>query len=96
MIRNFGDRITADIYDGEETRYARKIPHELHGKICRVLDQMNAAPSLEVLKSPPGNRLERLKGDLKEFWSLRINDQWRIVFKWDRGDAHEVRITDYH
>ncbi len=96
VIRSFGDKTTRDIYDGENSRYSRKIPRELHGRIARLLDQINAAPALEVLKTPPNNRLERLKGGLKGFWSVRANDQWRIVFKWEDGDAHEVRVTDYH
>jgi addiction module HigA family antidote len=96
VIRSFGDKTTRDIYDGESSRYSRKIPLELQAKIARLLDQINAAPALEVLKIPPNNRLEKLKGGLKEFWSVRVNDQWRIVFKWENGDAHEVRVADYH
>lgn len=57
---------------------------------------LNAARDLQDLQSPPGNRLELLKGDLKGFHSIRVNDQWRVVFRWKGGDAHEVRLTDYH
>lgn len=96
MLKTFGDKATRDIYDGEPSRHARKIPRELHGKISRLLDQINAAPSIETLKAPPDNRLERLKGELKDFWSLRVNDRWRVIFKWENGDAFEVKITDYH
>jgi proteic killer suppression protein len=60
------------------------------------LDQVNAAPDLEVLRVPPGNRLEKLSGDLSEFWSLRINDQWRLLFRWVDGDAFDVDVVDYH
>jgi len=96
VIKNFADKTAQDIYDGVNSRYARKIPSELHGKIRRLFDQINAAPSMEFLRIPPSNRLEKLKGDLKGFWSLRINDQWRIVFKWGNSDAFEIRIIDYH
>ncbi|MBI3793373.1 MAG: type II toxin-antitoxin system RelE/ParE family toxin [Nitrospinae bacterium] len=96
MIRNFGDKATRDVYDGEGSRHSRQFPKLLHGKIVRLLDQINAAPNVEVLKAPPGNRLEKLRGDLKDFWSVRVNDQWRIIFKWENGDAIDVKVTDYH
>ena len=96
MIRNLTSKTAQDIYDGENSRYARKIPRELHAKAQRLLDQLNAAVEVNTLKSPPGNRLERLKGEWEGFWSLRINDQWRIVFRWEEGDAFDVDITDYH
>lgn len=59
-------------------------------------DQINAAPSLDFLRTPPSNRLEKLRGDLEPHWSLRIADQWRIIFLWEGSDASEVRIMDYH
>lgn len=62
----------------------------------RKLEALNAATRLEDLQVPPSNRLEKLKGDLKDFHSIRVNDQWRVIFKWDAGDAHEVRIINYH
>ncbi len=96
MIRNFTSTTAQDIYDGVNSRHARKIPRELHAKAQRLQDQLNAARSVDVLKAPPGNRLERLKGDWEGFWSLRINDQWRIVFRWKDGDALDVDIIDYH
>lgn len=73
-----------------------EIPTELHRKAQRLFDQLNAAVVVETLKTPPGNRLERLKGDWEGFWSIRINDQWRIVFRWEDGDALDVDIVDYH
>jgi len=76
--------------------HARRLPQELHEKAQRLLDQLNAVTILETLKAPPGNKLEKLKGDRAGFWSLRINDQWRIVFRWDAGDAMDVDIVDYH
>ena len=65
-------------------------------KAMRLLDQLNAAPALEFLRTPPSNRLEKLRGDRTGYWSLRINDQWRIVFRWKDSDALDVEILDYH
>ncbi|MBI4664941.1 MAG: type II toxin-antitoxin system RelE/ParE family toxin [Nitrospinae bacterium] len=96
MIRNLAGKMTQDVYDGVESRHARKLPKELHGKARRLLDQINAAPSVEFLLIPPSNRLEKLRGDRRGYWSLRINDQWRIVFQWEGDDAVNVEILDYH
>ena len=96
MIRNISSKAAQDIYDGVNSRHARTLPSELHAKAQRLLDQINAAVVLEVLKAPPGNRLEKLKGDWEGFWSIRINDQWRVVFRWEAGDALDVDIIDYH
>ena len=78
--------------------HVRKLSRELHAKAQRLLDQLNAAVVVvvETLKAPPDNRLEKQKGDREGFWRLRINDQWRIVFRWDDGDALDVDIVDYH
>ena len=96
MIKNFGNRATQDIYDGINSRYSRKLHRSLHAKAQRLLDQINAAPSLEFLSIPPGNKLEKLAGDKKGFWSLRINEQWRIIFRWESNDYYDVKIVDYH
>ena len=96
MIRNFKSRTAQDIFDGLTSRHARKIPMNLHSKIQRLFDQLNAITQVETLKIPPSNRLERLKGNLKGYWSLRINKQWRITFKWKESNAHDVDIVDYH
>lgn len=96
MIQNISSKTAQDIYDGVNSRHARRLPQELHAKAQRLLDQLNAATVLETLKAPPGNRLEKLKGDLEGFWSLRINDQWRIIFRWEEGNALDVDIVDYH
>lgn len=96
MIRNFRSQLAQDVFDGISSRYARKIPVELHAKAQRLFDQINAATQVETLKIPPSNRLEKLKGNLKNFWSLRINIQWRIIFEWQDGDAHNIDIVDYH
>ena len=75
MLRSIADKATQDIYDGVSSRYARRLPRELHDKARRLLDQINAASTLEFLRIPPSNRLEKLRGDLADYWSLRINDQ---------------------
>ena len=74
----------------------RKIPSDIRTVAVRKLDLLNAAHELQDLRGPPGNRLEVLKGGLRGKHSIRINDQWRIVFRWKDGDAHEVAIDDYH
>ncbi len=96
MIKSIAGRITQDIYDGTDSRNARKVPVELHGKSRRLLDQINAAARIENMRVPPGNRLQALAGDRKGFWSIRVNDQWRVVFRWIDNDAYDVEITDYH
>ena len=62
----------------------------MHGKAIRLLDQINAAPTLDFLRTPPSNRLEKLRGDWAGYWGLRINDQWRVVFRWEGNDALDV------
>ncbi len=96
MIKSFGNKTAADIYHGTVSRYARKLPATLHEKARRLLDQLNAAPTVNFLKVPPGNRLEKLSGNYKGFWNIRINDQWRIVFRWMDDNAHDIAIVDYH
>ena len=96
MIRNFANKTAQDVYHGINSSNARKLPRELHGKTQRLLDQINAAKSLHILRIPPGNRLEKLIGELQGFWSLRINDRYRIIFRWDGNDALDVKIIDYH
>ncbi len=96
MIKNFKSKVAEDIYDGDTTRNARKIPLELHEKIRRLFDQLNAVTKIETLRIPPSNRLEKLSGNLKGYWSLRINKQWRVIFRWDNTSAIDVDIVDYH
>ncbi len=88
--------MTQDVFDGVNSRHARKLPREIHAKARRLLDQVNSAPTLDFLRVPPSNRLEKLQGDLAGYWSLRINQQWRIVFRWKEHDALDVEIVDYH
>jgi proteic killer suppression protein len=92
MIRSFGDKATEALFRDERVRQFAGIARAAK----RKLEAINAANRLEDLTIPPSNRLEKLKGDLKEFYSIRINDQWRVIFKWIDGDAHLVRVADYH
>jgi len=94
-IRSFGDPTTADLYHGRSTSRVRRFPPNVIRISLRKLDVLNAAHRLDDLRSPPGNRLELLRGDLEGFHSIRINDQWRIIFRWDDG-ANDVSVTDYH
>ena len=96
MIKSFGNKTAEDIFHASTSRYSRKLPLNLHDKAKRLLDQLNTAPTINFLKIPPGNRLEKLTGNYKGFWSVRINDQWRIIFKWIDDDAHDIAIIDYH
>ena len=96
MIVNFGDRQTEDLYHGRPTARARRFPQALTRIALIKLDVVNGATRLIDLRSPPGNRLEALKGDLEGFHSIRVNQQWRIVFRWQGSDAHDVRLLDYH
>jgi len=92
VIGSFGDRATESLYHGDPTRF----PPGTVRTALRKLDMLHAATSLRDLASPPGNRLETLKGDLKGYFSIRVNRQWRIVFRWSGTDAHDVRLVDYH
>jgi proteic killer suppression protein len=97
MIQSFGDHGTEDVFNGKPSRSSRKtLPVELHSRAFRVLDYLNRARSLNVLKCPPSNHLETLRGDLQGFWSIRINSQWRVIFQWHDNDAWNVKIVDYH
>lgn len=96
MIVSFADKVTADLYHGRDTAHARRIPRSLLDTTRRKLDCLSAAARLSDLLSPPGNRLEALRGEWKGWYSIRVNDQWRIVFRWKGSDAHGVRLIDYH
>ncbi len=96
MIESIKGKTTQNIFDGVNSKAARKVPIDLHERAQDLLDAINAITRVDDLRSPPSNRLHKLKGDLKEFWSLSINDQWRIIFKWDGKNASEVEIVDYH
>jgi proteic killer suppression protein len=96
VIASFGDAATEDLFHGRSTARTRRYPSEISGAAARKLDLIHAAHVIEDLRVPPGNRLEALKGDLKGKNSIRINGQWRIVFQWKDGAAHDVTIDDYH
>ncbi|MBI3292513.1 MAG: type II toxin-antitoxin system RelE/ParE family toxin [Elusimicrobia bacterium] len=96
MIRDFADGATRDIFHGLNSRDARQIPNSLWKIARRRLDMLNAAHELKDLFAPPGNQLEALKGTLKGFYSIRVNDQYRILFQFADGNARQVKMTDYH
>ena len=96
MIINFADRTTEDVYNGLDTKNARKVAFVVWKTVARKLDIINAAHDLRDLRVPPANRLESLKGKWKDYHLIRINDQFRIVFKWIDGNAKDVLIRDYH
>ena len=96
MITSFGDRATEALFHGESGKLVRRLPRDIHQTARRKLDLLNAATVLLDLRAPPGNRLEALKGDLKGHHSIRINDQWRLVFRWTASGPEDVRIADYH
>lgn len=93
MVVSFGNKETEKIWNGI---VCKKFPPEIQEVARRKLRMINNSMDINDLKIPPANRLEKLKGDLKEFYSIRINSQWRIVFKWENGNAFEVEILDYH
>lgn len=92
MIKGFADRNTEALFQ----RKPRKRFRSLARVALRKLLILHAASSLDDLKVPPGNRLEKLKGDRKRQYSIRINDRWRVCFRWKDGDAYDVEIVDYH
>jgi proteic killer suppression protein len=96
MIISFKSQATQDIYDGINSKEARKVSRLVWRVAQRKLDMINAAVKITDLKVPPGNKLEPLKGKLKGFYSVRINDQYRIVFRFKDSNAYDVMITDYH
>ena len=93
MIKNFGDKESEKIWNGIRSK---KLPSEIQNVARRKLRMLNNAQELNDLRVPPANRLEKLKGDLSEFYSIRINNQWRIIFQWKNNDAYAVKIIDYH
>ncbi|MGH7924004.1 MAG: type II toxin-antitoxin system RelE/ParE family toxin [Candidatus Binatus sp.] len=92
MIRSFGDRRTEALFADRFVRQFQGVAR----RAKRRLEALNAANRLEDLSVPPSNRLEKLRGDLKDFHSIRVNERWRVIFKWRDGEAHEVKIVDYH
>jgi toxin HigB-1 len=93
VIKSFKDKETEKVYNREGSN---KLPRDIQQVALRKLRMLNNVKSLNDLKVPPANRLEKMKGSREGQLSIRINDQWRICFNWQSGDAHEVEITDYH
>jgi proteic killer suppression protein len=93
MIRSFKSKETEKVWNGERSN---KLPLEIQKVGRRKLRMLNNSIEINDLRIPPSNRLEKLSGNLAEFYSIRINDQWRIIFKWSEGHAFEVQIIDYH
>jgi toxin HigB-1 len=96
VIRSLGDHTTRDIWNGVNTKAARRIPQELWPAVRRKLDQIDAVIRLDDLRIPPGNRLHALVGDRAGSHAIRINDQFRVVFRFEGHDAYDVQCTDYH
>lgn len=93
MIKSFACKETAKIFDGEESR---KLPRSIQELAFEKLRAVNRAEDVFYLRIPPSNHLEKLSGKLREFWSIRINRQWRIIFRFSDGNAFDVAIKDYH
>ena len=93
MIISFGDKETKKIWEGERVK---KLATDIQETARRKLRMLNNSQDLTDILIPPSNRLEKLKGNLKEFYSIRINNQWRIIFKWNNGNVEKVEIIDYH
>jgi len=97
VIRSFADAATEDLFNGVNSRRARQAcPSALWNVVARKLTQLNRVRELPELAIPPGNRLEALKGDRRGQHSIRINDQFRICFRWEEGYVDDVEVTDYH
>lgn len=93
MIKSFGDKETKTVWEGTRSK---KLPPDIQNVSRRKLRMINNAQDSNDLRIPPANHLEKLSGNLSGFYSIRINRQWRIIFKWENGNAFEVQIVDYH
>ena len=93
MIKSFGNKETEKIWNGQRSK---KLPNEIQEIARRKLRMLNNSQDIQDLRIPPSNRLEKLRGNLKDFYSIRINKQWRIIFIWENGNAFQVEIMDYH
>lgn len=93
MIISFGSKDTEKIWEG---KIVRRLPVEIQNIGRRKLRMLHNSQSILDLRIPPSNRLEKLSGKLSDFYSIRINDQWRIIFKWENNQAYQVQIIDYH
>jgi len=93
MIQSFRCKETAKIFEG---RYSRKLPHDIQRRALNKLRLLATVTQIDTLRVPPSNHLESLTGNRQGDHSIRINDQWRICFRWEKGNAHDVEIVDYH
>lgn len=93
MIKSFGNKETEKIWNGERSK---KLPNEIQEIARRKLRMLNNSQDIQDLRIPPSNRLEKLSGNLKDYYSIRINKQWRIIFIWNNGNAFETEIAEYH
>ena len=93
MIKEFGDKETEKIWNGIRSK---KLPSEIQNSARRKLRMINNSQDINDLRISPANRLEKLKGDLEDYYSIRINNQWRIIFQWKNDDAYKIKIVDYH
>ena len=96
MIESFGNRLAEDLFYDRSSREVRRFPAELRRAARRKLLYLHDAGALGDLRVPPGNRLEGLKGGLAVYHSIRLNDQWRVMFRWSSGNAEDVQVVDYH
>ncbi len=93
MIKEFGDKESEKIWTGIRSK---KLPNEIQNVARRKLRMINNSQGINDLRIPPANRLEKMKGNMKEYHSIRINNQWRIIIRWINNDAYDVKIVDYH
>jgi len=96
MIVSFKDLATEDLFHGRRNKRVLKFPNQIVRVAIRKLDMLNTAVELKDLRIPPANRLEALKGDFKGYYSIRVNDQWRIIFRWEGKGPSNVSLIDYH
>ena len=96
MIQSFADQTTADIFRERNSKDARHIPRDLWRVVQRKLKMLDVAVRVDDLESPPGNRLKRLKGQMRGRYGIRVNEQYRVTFRWEDGHAFEVAVEDYH
>jgi proteic killer suppression protein len=96
MIQSFADETTADIFRERNAKAARQVPKGLWRIVQRKLKMLDVAVRIDELESPPGNRLKALRGEMRGGHSIRVNDQFRVTFRWENGHAFEVAVEDYH
>jgi len=96
MIINFKHKLTKNLFEDKETLDTLRLPPSLRRAARRKILYLHDAAELNDLRAPPGNRLEQLKGDLRGYFSIRVNDQWRLIFRWHEGNVTDLELIDYH